>query len=290
MPVITAIIPVFNRAHRVGQSIESVLAQEMPAGGWSVETIIVDDGSSDDLDRALREFGTLVVRIRHDRNRGAGAARNTGIAAAGGSHVAFLDSDDVWLPGKLAAQIGFMEMHGYRASCTAYMLSRPDEPPFVSPRYATGPLRLADLAWGCFVSPGSTLVCQREAFAEIGKLDESFPRLEDWDWLMRYVRLHTLGFLAQPLARIDVAPGRDVATAFVALDRMEKKHASTLPPRERRHFKAALHLERAAVHSRSGRPFAGIAALAKSLCLAPVRNRALGAVLHNRPGRPQGIR
>ncbi len=283
MPVISAIIPVFNRAHTVGKAIESVLAQKID--DWSIETIVVDDASSDDLDQALRPFGAEVVRIRHESNRRAGAARNTGVAGARGSLVAFLDSDDIWLPGKLAAQIDFMEKHDYQASCTAYVLRRPDATPVISPRYATGPLRLPDLAWGCFVSPGSTLVCRRQVFAEIGGLDENFPRAEDWDWLIRFVKVYPLGFLAEPLAQIDVAPGRDVAIAFAALDRMERKHAQALPPRERRHFRSALQLERAAVHSRTGRPFAGIAALAKSLYLAPVGNRALGAVLHNRPGR-----
>jgi glycosyltransferase involved in cell wall biosynthesis len=283
VPAITVVIPVFNRAHIVGQAISSVLAQDVP--GWSIDVVIVDDGSSDDLDGALSKFGEGVACLRHVRNKGAAAARNTGIAAAGGEYVAFLDSDDTWLPGKLTAQIKFMETHGHRVSCTAYLLKRPNAPEFVSPRYATRALGLPDLVWGCFVSPGSTLVGRREIFVQIGGLDEEMQRLEDWDWLLRYAKLHPLGFLAQPLARIEVAPSANAAKVFAALDRLEARHAAVLPRRQRRHFAAALNIERAAAHYRSGRALAGLSALARALCLAPVGNVALAAVLHNRIGR-----
>ena len=279
---VSVIIPAYNRSASILAAIESVLAQGDRSAEGAQEIIVVDDGSADDLAGALRNFNGRIRLIRHERNRGAAAARNTGVAAASGAYVAFLDSDDVWLPGKLAAQIGFMQAQDHRASCTAYLLKRAHSPPFVSPRYRTGALGLSDLSWGCFVSPGSTLVFRRETFAEIGMLDEGLQRLEDWDWLLRYVRAYPLGFLAQPLARIEVAPGTDVAARFAALARMEEKHAAVLPPRDRRHFKAALQVERAAAYYLSGRPLAAVAAVARSLCLAPVRNRALAAVLHNR--------
>jgi len=279
---VSIVIPAYNRAAVIGAAIESVLSQAHPGVGGTGETIIVDDGSTDDLAGALRCFKEKVRLIRHDRNQGAAAARNTGIAAASGTYVAFLDSDDVWLPGKLTAQINFMEAHGYSASCTAYLLKYPDSSSFVSPRFATGKLGLADLVWGCFVSPGSTLACRREVFGEIGALDETLRRLEDWDWLMRYTMGRPLGFLAQPLARVEVAPGGDPAKVVDALDRLEKKHVGALPPRERRHFKAALHVERVAAYHRSGCRRGAAAGLARSFCLAPVGNQALAAVLHNR--------
>jgi glycosyltransferase involved in cell wall biosynthesis len=285
MPSVTVIIPVFNRAHVIERAVASALAQEVPAGDWSIRVIVVDDGSTDDLGQALRRFGAGVTCIRHNRNKGAAAARNTGIAAADGEFVAFLDSDDAWLPRKLAAQIDFMRAHGHQASCTAYLLKRPNAPEFASPRYATRPLGLSDLVWGCFVSPGSTLVCRREVFGQIGGLDEELQRLEDWDWLLRYVKVHPLGFLAQPMARIEVASSSNAAKVFAALDRLEARYMAALPPREKRHFAAALNVERAAAHYRGGRVAAGLAALANAWRLAPIGNMALAAVLHNRIGR-----
>jgi glycosyltransferase involved in cell wall biosynthesis len=274
MPSITVIIPVFNRAHIVARAIASVRAQEIQAEGWSIELVVVDDGSSDDLGATLDGLGDRVTCIRHDRNRGAAAARNTGITAAHGDFIAFLDSDDTWLPRKLVAQIEFMQAQGHPASCTAYLLKRPSTS------------ELADLVWGCFVSPGSTLVCRRDVFAEIGTLDEQLQRLEDWDWLLRYAARYRLGFLAQPLARIEVGPNADAAKVFAALDRLEARHADGLPPRERRHFAAAVNVERAAAHYRGGRVIACLPALARALRLAPVGNVALAAVLHNRIGSP----
>jgi glycosyltransferase involved in cell wall biosynthesis len=285
VPAIDVVIPVWNRARVVGRAVASVLAQDLPGADWSIQAIIVDDGSTDDLDGALARFVARVARVRHERNKGAAAARNTGVAAATGEYVAFLDSDDVWLPGKITAQIAFMERHRHRASCTAYQLKRPDTPEFVSPRYPTGVLGLSDLAWGCFVSPGSTLICRREVFMRICDFDEALHRLEDWDWLLRYAVHYPLGLLAEPLAWIEVTPGAQGVKELAALDRLAARHSTVLPSREARAFAAGIEVERAAIHFRGGRWFASGAALMKSLRLVPFGNVALAAVLHNRLGR-----
>ena len=102
-PVVSIVVPCFNRAGLVGQVVESVRRQTLCE--W--ELIVVDDGSSDDLPAALRsaQADARVRLIRHEVNRGVSAARNTGIAAARGRFVAFLDSDDEWLPRKLELQL-----------------------------------------------------------------------------------------------------------------------------------------------------------------------------------------
>jgi glycosyltransferase involved in cell wall biosynthesis len=282
VPAIDVVIPVWNRAHIVDRAITSALTQELPGADWSIRPIIVDDGSTDDLDRALASFGARVVCIRHQRNKGAAAARNTGVAAATADYVAFLDSDDVWLAGKIRAQIAFMEQHQHRASATAYKLKRAGAAEFVSPRYPTGVLGLPDFAWGCFVSPGSTLICRREVFARIGVFDEALHRLEDWDWLLRYAEHYPLGFLAQPLALIEVTPGAQGMKELAALDRLAARHAVMLQSREGRAFAAGIEVERAAIHFRGGRWLASGAALMKALRFVPFGNVALGAVLHNR--------
>jgi glycosyltransferase involved in cell wall biosynthesis len=281
MTLITTIIPVFNRAHVVGRAIESVLAQELPPA-CSHRIMVVDDGSSDNLAGALARFEHRVDCIRHPKNAGAAAARNTGIAAAGDGFVAFLDSDDVWLPGKLKTQLEVMGLNSWLASCTAFYLSPRGRPQVLAPSYRTGPLGPADLVWGCFVGPGSTLICTRAVLDEIGPLDTSLRRLEDWDWLLRYVQKHALGFIAEPLARTepsDQVKGADVVAALAVL---RAKHAGYLAGQKRRHFLAGIDLELAATHYRAGNLLGMMAPLIRSILRSPTRNHALAAVLHNR--------
>jgi glycosyltransferase involved in cell wall biosynthesis len=281
MPLISVIIPIWNRAHSVGNAIESVLSQALPPGD-TLEIVVIDDGSNDRPQESLARFGDAVRLLRHPNNLGAAAARNTGCQAASGEYIAFLDSDDLWLPGKLAAQIAFMREGGFEVSCTAYELEQGPDKFIVSPRYRTGALTQADLVWGCFVSPGSTLVCKSAIFREVGALDTSLRRFEDWDWLMRLTRTRPLGFLAQPLARVEPSTGVDQAVVFAALDRIAGKHLPGLSGAIRRHFKAAYHLERAAALFRSGQRVRAMNQLAVSLLQSPLRHRALTAVLHNR--------
>jgi glycosyltransferase involved in cell wall biosynthesis len=281
MPVISVIIPIWNRAHSAGKAIESALSQALPSG-HTLEIIVVDDGSNDQPEAALVRFGEKIKLVRHPNNLGAAAARNTGCEAASGEYIAFLDSDDIWLPGKLAAQVAFMHEGGFEVSCTAYELEQGPGKFIVSPRYRTGPLTQADLVWGCFVSPGSTLLCRRAIFREVGVLDTALRRFEDWDWLMRLTRTRPLGFLAVPLARIEPSTGVDQAAVFAALERMADKHLPTLAGGIRRHFKAACHLERAAALFRSRKRARAMRELAVSLMQSPLHHPALSAVLHNR--------
>jgi glycosyltransferase involved in cell wall biosynthesis len=101
---VSVIIPVFNRASLIGGAIESALEQTLPGD----EVIVVDDGSTDGTPDAVRVYGDR-VRMIEQSNGGAGAARNTGIAEARNPIVAFLDSDDRWLPGKLDLQRALMD-------------------------------------------------------------------------------------------------------------------------------------------------------------------------------------
>ena len=96
-PLVSVVIPTFNRADMVGRAIESALAQDY----HPVEVIVVDDGSTDDTPAVLERYADSVRTIRQE-NRGEGAARNAGIAASTGEFVAFLDSDDEWRPRHLA--------------------------------------------------------------------------------------------------------------------------------------------------------------------------------------------
>jgi glycosyltransferase involved in cell wall biosynthesis len=256
-----------------------VLQQQLPAPEWSCEIVVVDDGSSDDLEQALAPFGDHVRLLRHKKNAGAAAARNTGAQAASGEFVAFLDSDDTWLPGKVIQQVAVMHEYGWDASCTAFVLVEPDGREVVAPDLHTKALSLAELVWGCIVSPGSTLLCRRSLFAKVGLFDTALKRLEDWDWLLRLTRVVPLGFLAEPLAHVSPSgsPGKD--TIFPAAAMLWEKHAASLEPALKRKFAAGLDVERAAAHYRDGERIAATLLLGRSLLRAPLGNTRVASIV-----------
>ena len=101
-PLLSVVIPTWNRAHLVCEAIESAFSQRVD----QVEVIVVDDGSTDDtVDVLARGFGSRIHLLRMPGRRGVGAARNAGVRRASGELLAFLDSDDLWLPGKLDAEL-----------------------------------------------------------------------------------------------------------------------------------------------------------------------------------------
>jgi glycosyltransferase involved in cell wall biosynthesis len=282
---LSVVIPAYNRSGVISAAIRSVLQQQLPGADWSYEIIVVDDGSSDDLDGALQPFGPRVRLLRHEQNAGAAAARNTGAQAAEGELVAFLDSDDIWLPGKIFRQFSAMQQHGWDASCTAFMLVEPDGREVVAPDLPTRALSVADLVWGCTVSPGSTLLCRRSLFADVGLFDTALERLEDWDWLLRLVRSAPFGFLAEPLARISPSGTPGTSTIFPATAKLWEKHAASLDPALKRKFAAGLDVERAAANYRDGAPVAATLLLGRAFLRAPFGNTRVASIVRKQYGR-----
>lgn len=106
MPEVSVIIPTHNRQRLVSRAVRSVLNQTYE----DLECIVVDDASSDGTPQVIQTIeDERLVYLRHDRNRGASGARNTGIRAAKSSLIAFLDDDDEWLPEKLVKQVPLLK-------------------------------------------------------------------------------------------------------------------------------------------------------------------------------------
>lgn len=186
---ISVVIPTYARQHGAVRAIRSAVAQ---TGTW-IEIIVVDDASPvpfilpEDLARDPR-----IRLLRSEHNAGASAARSTGVAAARGNWIAFLDSDDVWLPGKIERQAAF---------AAADQAQNPD----LLVLYAAGfrqinlrdgicvdrlPISSSearDFASGCWFSPGSTALFAKSTFDRLGGLDTDLKRLEDLDWALRLV-------------------------------------------------------------------------------------------------------
>lgn len=121
--MVSVVIPTYNSAKTIGPAIDSVLLQDV-----ALEILLIDDGSKDDLAGALSPY-TRDPRIRvlfNEKNQGVAYTRNRGVAEARGNYVAFLDADDWWEAGKLAAQLDAMERTGAVLSCTARELMNSD--------------------------------------------------------------------------------------------------------------------------------------------------------------------
>ena len=272
--LVSVVIPVFNRAHTLHRAIDSVRMQDVT--DW--ELIVVDDGSTDGSTDIPVSYGDARIRlIRHDTNRGAAAARNTGVQAARGRYVAFLDSDDEWLPGKLRVQLDAMERgaDAPQALCTGFLLHR-EKTGHRSRRHPQ-----ADGTWfetmldGCYVSPGSTLMVRRDCFAAVGPLDETLPRLEDWDWLLRCMERFSFDCLPVLGAVVHVGrPARSAAVA-IAIDRLGRQHTDRVlrvaGPEGLRRFRASLAIEEAVAAVHEDAHLKALSRVGRAFALSPMR-------------------
>lgn len=200
-PTVTVIMPTFNRAHLVGHAIQSVLDQTY----HDFELIVVDDGSTDNTEEVVQGFGDPRIRfIRHAGNRGAGAARNTGIRAALGKYIAFQDSDSEWLPHKLERQMAVFKLDGQNrlglVLCDLIMASGSKGERILKPRMHR--LTYEDLLYPAAHGVGTVaFLLKRDLTAPELHFDERLPALQDWELLLRVSRLCRIGYVAEPLAR-----------------------------------------------------------------------------------------
>jgi len=186
LPLVSVILPVYNRAWCIRQAVDSVLAQTYR----NRELVVVDDGSTDGTGRLLQKYGGQIFVIRQP-NRGVSAARNRGVRAASGDLIAFLDSDDLWLPEKLARQTAFFQGHPEARICQTeeiWIRNGIRVNPRIRHQKPSGDIFERSLEL-CLVSP-SAVMLERGLFQETGGFDESLPAAEDYDlWLRIGARL-----------------------------------------------------------------------------------------------------
>lgn len=181
MVAVSVVIPTYNRANRVVEAVDSVLSQEFA----DYEIIVVDDGSTDNTGGTLSPYNGRIAYHRHPENLGVSAARNTGIKRARAPLIAFLDSDDRWLPEKLGVQVSFFRENPEALICqTQEIWIRNGRR--VNPRdrhlKPAGDIYVPSLK-RCLVSPSAVMV-KKSLLEEVGLFDEDLPACEDYDlWL-----------------------------------------------------------------------------------------------------------
>lgn len=194
-PTVSVIIPTYNRWPLVGAAIESVLAQSY----GEFEIVVVDDGSTDDTAQQLGRFGSRLRNLKQP-HRGVSAARNLAVRHARGSYLAFLDSDDLWLPEKLTVQTAFMEQNPKVQICQTeeiWIRNGVRVNPKAKHRKPSGDIFISSLEL-CLVSPSAAMLT-RELFERVGGFDENLPVCEDYDLWLRIAVNHAVPLIDDAL-------------------------------------------------------------------------------------------
>lgn len=213
--MISIVIPTYNRAKRLAESVESV--REQTYRDWDL--IVVDDGSTDETADVVRGFGDARIKYIRQENRGVSAARNVGIRCSAGELVTFLDSDDRWEPRKLEVQHEFMNTNPDVHICQV-------EEIWIRNGRRVNPKKKHEKPSGwifrqclplCVVSP-SAVMLRRGVFDKVGFFDEDLPACEDYDLWLRASLLYEIVTIPQPLT-IKIGGHEDQLSKQWGLDR-----------------------------------------------------------------------
>lgn len=193
--MVSVLIPTYNRAHLIGKAIESALAQTYQ----DIELVVVDDGSTDNTKEVIKRYGRDIVYV-YQENRGIAGARNTGIRHCTGDYIAFLDSDDYWLPEKLERQMALFEQHPEYGMVACQCASIDARGRF---RQKNRPGRsgwiLEDLFYKNFIRTSAAVVT-RACIETVGLFDETLRECEEYDLWLRIAARFPVGFINEPLA------------------------------------------------------------------------------------------
>ncbi|MFH1490687.1 MAG: glycosyltransferase family A protein [Pseudomonadota bacterium] len=219
-PEVSVIIPTFNRARRVVRAVTSVLNQTFRG----FEIIVVDDGSNDGTKEALLPLRPQITHILHPRNLGVSAARNTGIKASKLPLIAFLDSDDTWLPEKISVQTAFFRENRNAVACqTQEIWLRHGRR--VNPKKKhlkpSGDVFLPSLKQ-CMVSP-SAVMLKRSLLDAVGIFDETLPACEDYDLWLRISHQYPIDLIDQTLVVKEGGASDQLSSRYGGMDRFRIK-------------------------------------------------------------------
>jgi O-antigen biosynthesis protein len=206
-PLVSVVVPTYNRATLVCRAVRSVLAQTFP----DYEVLVVDDGSTDETEEAVRSIPDPRVHyLRQSRNRGVSAARNRGIRAARGEFIAFLDSDDEWLPEKLERQVRVLQEAPEEVGLVYSGVRSVDGS---GSGWTFRPRHRGDVYGEILeanpIHSGSSVMVRRNVVRTAGFFDEGIPAIEDFDYWIRIARFYRFEAVDEPLVRYHDVDGLD---------------------------------------------------------------------------------
>jgi glycosyltransferase involved in cell wall biosynthesis len=210
MPRVSVIIPTYNRAHYIGETLRSILDQTFT----DFEIVIVDDGSTDNTKEVVDSLGDSRIRYTWQENKGVASAGNVALKLSRGEYLAPFSSDDIWLSDNLETKVKFLDANpGVVLVCSdAYLFDnqtgadlgsywhKKGTDSTVNPEKAARSALKYLLNRGNFILP-QTVLMRRKVLAEVGYYDESLP-IEDWDFFMRVTRRFEIATIDKPFARI----------------------------------------------------------------------------------------
>lgn len=210
-PTISVVIPAYNRSGLLPRTIESVANQTL----LPHEVIIIDDQSPDNTQEVCQKLARKyqerlnIIYFRHKENKGEGGARNTGIKMASGKYIAFLDSDDEWLPEKLERQIYFINESGADGVfCETFLVENEDYKNSIHTQIDHEKIIPEHLLTrGCGYGTGTNLIISRSAIAD-DFFDESMRLFIDLDWLYRISQRSNIQIMHEALTYYHKAPMR----------------------------------------------------------------------------------
>lgn len=268
MAEISVVIPTYNRAELLYNSINSVLSQTFS----DFELIVVDDCSPDNTSAVLGSFSDKRLRVlRNSSNKGIAAVRNIGVTNSNGQYIAFLDDDDEWLPDKLEKQMKVLKSGPGSLVCvySGSLIIGPggDVVRTSVPIYRNKVLN--ELLLGNFITT-STVFLKKSCFEKTGLFDEDIPFGEDYDMWIRIAEHFEYDFVPEPLTRYRVHPGsltRNYAKVISGLVKILSKHERLFARHKRAYSNHMLIL--GVIYCYSGRTREGIKTFMKAIRAYP---------------------
>ncbi|MCR4316196.1 MAG: glycosyltransferase [Planctomycetes bacterium] len=255
-PLVSVIIPVYNRLDFVREAIDSVVRQTVD----DKEIIIVDDGSDENMSEFLRSLDSKEFFVVRKSHRGIASARNTGVNVSKGRWIAFLDDDDTWAPEKLEIQLGYAETKPHKLLFgTAFNVIQDGKETVVGPwNYSEGYV-FRTMIESPFILTSSMIV-KRNLFFVLGGYDETLQYATDYDFLLRASKLVPVGFLRRILVNYRLHGSntksfdkrKSLVEISTVLSRLMESEIEPDTQRVIRHRLARTHVQLARLHKADG--------------------------------------